>query len=58
MTSAKTGFDGFISTPDRPLNFVPVKAGEIIHLGQISCRILEDGSRTGKSSRFKTGMLL
>ena len=45
-----TGFDGFIPIPDRPLNFVPAKAGEVIHLGQITCRILEDGSRTGRNS--------
>lgn len=48
MTSAGIGFDGFIKIPDRPLNFVPAKAGETIYLGQITCRILEDGSRTGK----------
>lgn len=48
MTSAGIGFDGFIKIPNRPLNFVPAKAGEVIHLGQITCRILEDGSRTGK----------
>ena len=47
MTSSGIGFDGFIKIPDRPLNFVPAKAGETIHLGQITCRILEDGSRTG-----------
>lgn len=48
MTSAGIGFDGFIKIPDRPLNFVPAKAGETIYLGQITCRILEDGSNTGK----------
>nr|OQO17890.1 hypothetical protein B0A51_16144 [Rachicladosporium sp. CCFEE 5018] len=40
------GFDGFIKIPSVPLNFVPAKSGEIIKLGQITCRILEDGSRT------------
>jgi hypothetical protein len=50
MTSAGIGFDGFIKIPDRPLNFIPAKAGETIHLGQITCRILEDGSRTGTLS--------
>lgn len=49
MTSAGIGFDGFIKIPDRPLNFVPAKAGETIYLGQITCRILEDGSNTGIS---------
>ena len=29
-----------------PVNFVPAKAGEIIKLGLITCRVLEDGSRT------------
>lgn len=47
MTSAGIGFDGFIKIPNRPLNFVPAKTGETIYLGQITCRILEDGSRTG-----------
>ena len=47
MSSAGIGFDGFIKIPDRPLNFVPAKAGETIYLGQITCRILEDGSNTG-----------
>jgi len=50
MTSAGIGFDGFIKIPNRPLNFVPAKAGETIYLGQITCRILEDGSRTGTLS--------
>lgn len=33
--------------PNVPVNFVPAKAGEIIKLGPIICRVLEDGSRTG-----------
>lgn len=33
--------------PDVPVNFVPAQAGEIIKLGPITCRVLEDGSRTG-----------
>lgn len=52
MTSPGIGFDGFIKIPDRPLNFVPAKAGETIYLGQITCRILEDGSRTGTLHRL------
>ncbi|KAF2266453.1 RmlC-like cupin [Lojkania enalia] len=32
--------------PKRPINFVPAKAGEILKLGHITCRIMEDGSRT------------
>lgn len=31
-----------------PVNFVPAKTGEVIQLGPITCRVLEDGSRTGK----------
>lgn len=34
--------------PRRPINFVPAKEGEILKLGHITCRIMEDGSRTGK----------
>jgi mannose-6-phosphate isomerase-like protein (cupin superfamily) len=33
--------------PRRPINFVPAKEGEILKLGHITCRIMEDGSRTG-----------
>ncbi|KAJ4376714.1 hypothetical protein N0V86_006831 [Didymella sp. IMI 355093] len=32
--------------PRRPINFVPAKEGEILKLGHITCRIMEDGSRT------------
>ncbi|KXL49695.1 MAG: hypothetical protein FE78DRAFT_28022 [Acidomyces sp. 'richmondensis'] len=35
-----------IPIPEVPINFVPAKAGEVIHLGQLTCRILEDGSNT------------
>jgi hypothetical protein len=34
--------------PEVPVNFVPATAGEIIKLGPITCRVLEDGSRTGR----------
>jgi len=40
-----------VQVPSVPVNFVPVKGGDIIKLGQITCRVLEDGSRTGKSRR-------
>lgn len=33
--------------PRRSINFVPAKSGEILKLGHIICRIMEDGSRTG-----------
>jgi len=32
--------------PRRPINFVSAKQGEILKLGQITCRVMEDGSRT------------
>ncbi|KAF2442749.1 RmlC-like cupin [Karstenula rhodostoma CBS 690.94] len=32
--------------PRRPINFVPAKSGEILKLGHITCRVMEDGSRT------------
>ncbi|KAF2715635.1 RmlC-like cupin [Pleomassaria siparia CBS 279.74] len=32
--------------PRRPINFVPATSGEILKLGHITCRIMEDGSRT------------
>jgi hypothetical protein len=54
MTSSGIGFDGFIKIPDRPVNFVPAKAGETIYLGQITCRILEDGSNTGMFTGHST----
>ena len=33
--------------PKRPINFVPVQAGEVLMLSGIKCRIMEDGSNTG-----------
>jgi hypothetical protein len=36
-----------METPSVPLNFVPAKEGEVLHLGTIVIRIMEDGSRTG-----------
>lgn len=36
--------------PRRSINFVPAKAGEILKLGHITCRVMEDGSRTGNVS--------
>ncbi|KAI8677586.1 hypothetical protein LRP88_12487 [Fusarium phalaenopsidis] len=35
-----------MATPDRPISFVPAKAGDIIRIGPIICRVLEDGSNT------------
>ena len=39
-----------IPTDGIPVNFVPAKTGEVIKLGVITCRVLEDGSRTGEFS--------
>ncbi len=36
-----------MAMPRRPINFVSAKSGEILKLGSITCRIMEDGSRTG-----------
>jgi mannose-6-phosphate isomerase-like protein (cupin superfamily) len=35
-----------MSMPRRPINFVSAKSGEILKLGHITCRVMEDGSRT------------
>uniref|UniRef100_A0A8H7MYF6 Cupin type-2 domain-containing protein n=1 Tax=Bionectria ochroleuca TaxID=29856 RepID=A0A8H7MYF6_BIOOC len=35
-----------LSMPDRPISFVPTRAGEIIRIGPVVCRIMEDGSNT------------
>lgn len=35
-----------MAMPRRPINFVSAKSGEILKLGHITCRIMEDGSRT------------
>ena len=37
----------FVATPTVPINFVKAEAGEIIKLGKITLRVMEDGSRTG-----------
>lgn len=37
-----------MAMPRRPINFVPAKAGDILKLGHIVCRVMEDGSRTGE----------
>lgn len=35
-----------LAMPDRSISFVPTKAGEIIRIGPVICRIMEDGSNT------------
>lgn len=39
-----------IPIPDVGINFIPAKAGEVIQLGPLTCRIMEDGSNTGQLS--------
>ncbi|KAF2231951.1 RmlC-like cupin [Viridothelium virens] len=35
-----------LPVPDVPLNFVPAKEGEVLKIGPMTLRIMEDGSRT------------
>jgi hypothetical protein len=44
--------------PQVPINFVPATEGESFALGQISIRVMEDGSRTGMISRLKVFVVL
>ncbi|KAF2726064.1 hypothetical protein K431DRAFT_280095 [Polychaeton citri CBS 116435] len=37
---------GIVGVPDVPINFVPATSGEVLNLGMIKCRVMEDGSRT------------
>lgn len=39
-----------METPTVPINFIPAKAGEILTLGTIKLRIIEDGSLTGEQA--------
>ena len=41
-----------VPTPSVPINFVHAKAGEIIKLGTIKLRVMEDGSKTGELSTY------
>lgn len=38
---------GLVSVPDKDIEFIEAKAGEVFKLGPITCRVLEDGSHTG-----------
>lgn len=38
------------AVPNRPVSFVPSKVGEVITLGTMKLRIMEDGSNTGSST--------
>lgn len=40
---------GVVPIPDEAVNFVPIKEGETFKLGPMTCRVMEDGSRTGAS---------
>ncbi|KAI9702238.1 MAG: hypothetical protein M1820_006170 [Bogoriella megaspora] len=47
-----------IPVPDVPINFVPAKAGEIITIGTLKMRIMEDGSNTGLLDSFVSAQRL
>jgi hypothetical protein len=36
-----------VPAPTVPINFVQAKEGDIIKLGKLTLRVMEDGSRTG-----------
>ena len=36
-----------IGIPDEKVNFVPIHTGETFKLGPMTCRVMEDGSKTG-----------
>ena len=36
-----------VKTPNVPITFVQAKEGEVIALGSVKLRVMEDGSRTG-----------
>ena len=38
-----------LPVPQVPINFVPAKAGEVLKLGQMTIRIVEDDSHTDKT---------
>ncbi len=45
--ATREGPPALLETPQERLNFVPAKEGEIIKLGPLTLRSMEDGSRTG-----------
>jgi hypothetical protein len=45
-----------LAVPSVDIQFVPVKAGEVLKLGPITCRIIEDGSNTGMTTIWSTQM--
>lgn len=46
-----------VAVPDRPVSFVPVKGGDVLTLGHLKLRIMEDGSNTGKLLRPQAGIV-
>ena len=38
---------GLVSVPDVDINFVPIQGRETFKFGPITCRVMENGSRTG-----------
>ena len=42
---------GLVGVPNVDIEFIEAKGGETFKLGPITCRVLEDGSHTGKRSQ-------
>jgi len=45
--ATREGPPALLETPQEHINFVPAKEGEIIKLGPLTLRVMEDGSHTG-----------
>lgn len=53
MSSAEVeGPPDFNTVPQVPIHFIPATAGETFSLGQLTIRIMEDGSNTGRVCQF------
>lgn len=46
----REGPPALLETPQEHINFVPAREGEIIKLGPLTLRVMEDGSRTGTNT--------
>jgi len=44
--ATREGPPALLETPQEHINFVPAKEGEIIKLGPLTLRVMEDGART------------
>lgn len=45
--ATREGPPALLETPQEHINFVPATEGEIIKLGPLTLRVMEDGSHTG-----------